>query len=164
MNAISYLNNTTNAVEPYPWDGSAQVFVSTLHATMRRDLGVAENLDAAKRSLQVAMRNANDGVAFIQTAESATAEVSNIVKRMRELAVQSASETLADAERSYIQDEFLQLTTEVDRIANVTNFNGVALSDGSSSVINVQVGIDNVAANDRISISLADLAGLDRWV
>lgn len=120
-------------------------------------LAVAENLDAASRSLVVAQRNANDGISVIQTAEGATGEVGNILKRMRELAVQSASETLADDERAYIQDEFTQLTAEVDRIANVTEFNGVALTDGTNSTLDVQVGINNTT-DDTISITLGDLS------
>jgi len=121
-------------------------------------LAVAENLDAAERSLKVAQRNANDGISLIATAEGATGEVSNIVKRMRELAVQSSSDTLADDERAYIQDEYVQLAGEVDRIANVTEFNGVALGDGSNATLDVQVGINNTA-DDRITITLGDVTG-----
>jgi flagellin len=82
--------------------------------------------------------------------------VANILKRMRELAVESSSETLADQERAYIQDEFVQLSQEVDRIASVTNFNGVQLADGSATGIQVQVGIYDTA-NDRITITMGDL-------
>ncbi|HHO51043.1 MAG TPA: flagellin FliC, partial [Deltaproteobacteria bacterium] len=120
-------------------------------------LGVAENLDAAGRSLRMAMRNTNDGIAVVQTAEGAANEVANIIKRMRELAVQSSSETLENTERTYINDEFSALSTEVDRIANVTEFNGLALADGTNATLDVQVGINNVAANDRIAITLGDL-------
>jgi len=119
-------------------------------------LGVAENLNAASRSAKVAMRNTNDGISVVQTAEGATSEVGNIVKRMRELAVQSSSETLATTERSYIQDEFAQLSAEVDRISQVTEFNGVQLGNGSDTSISVQVGVNN-SSNDRISITLGDL-------
>ena len=83
-------------------------------------LGVAENLNAHFRSTKVAMRNTNDGISVVQTAEGATNEVGNIVKRMRELAVQSSSDALASTERAYINDEFAQLSAEVDRIAEVT--------------------------------------------
>jgi flagellin len=118
--------------------------------------GVAENLEAQSRSATVAIRNTNDGVSVVQTAEGATSEVGNILKRMRELAVQSSSEVLATTERAYIQDEFAQLTSEVDRIANVTEFNGKKLTNNSSSTLAVQVGVNN-SANDRISITLGDL-------
>lgn len=119
-------------------------------------LGVAENLSAVSRSINVAKRNTNDGISVVQTAESASNEVGNIMKRMRELAVQSASETLDDGERAYIQDEFVQLSEEVDRIANVTEFNGVNLTDGTNATISVQVGVGNTA-NDQIDITLGDL-------
>jgi flagellin len=119
-------------------------------------LAVAENLAAEQQSLRQAARNTNDGISVIQTAEGATNEVADILKRMRELAVQSSSDTLANSERAYIQDEYGQLTQEVDRISAVTNFNGVELANGSKSSLSVQVGIFNTA-DDRISISLGDL-------
>jgi flagellin len=120
-------------------------------------LGVAENLSAASRSVRVAQRNTNDGISLVQTAEGATSETANILKRMRELAVQSASETLDNGERAYIQDEFVQLSEEVDRIAKVTEFNGVKLTDGSGSgTIAVQVGINNTA-DDSIAITLGNI-------
>jgi len=119
-------------------------------------LGVAENLNAQSRSAKVAMRNTNDGISMVQTAEGATSEVGNIVKRMRELAVQSSSETLATTERSYIDDEFAQLSAEVDRISQVTEFNGVQLGNGSDTSISVQVGVNNTS-NDRIAITMGDL-------
>ena len=102
------------------------------------------------------MRNTNDGMSLVQVAEGATAEVGNIVKRMRELAVQSASETLDDDERAYIQDEYLQLADEVDRIASVTEFNGLSLTEGTNTQIGVQVGISDSAA-DQIDLTLGDL-------
>lgn len=121
-------------------------------------LAVAENLNAAQKSLNAAKRNANDGISLIQTAEGASSEVGSILKRMRELAVQSSSDTLANAERAYIQDEYTELAGEVDRIAAVTEFNGVQLADGSAATLDVQVGINNTA-NDRIAITLGDLTG-----
>ena len=118
-------------------------------------LAMSENMDAQTRSLRQAQRNTHDGISVIQTAEGATTEVSNMLKRMRELAVQSASETLASSERSYAQDEYSELATEIERIADVTEFNGVNIGNNSNK-INVQVGIDNTA-NDRIQIQLGDL-------
>ncbi len=120
-------------------------------------MAVAENLNAAFRSGRVAMRNTNDGISVVQTAEGATDEVVNVVKRMRELAVQSASETLDDDERAYIDQEFDALAAEIDRIAATTEFNGVVLTDGSNTLgVAVQVGI-NATADDQISISVGDL-------
>jgi len=120
-------------------------------------VGVAENLKAAHTSAAVANRNINDGQSIIAVAEGASNEVGNILIRMRELAVQGASETLDDDERAYVQTEFTQLSEEVDRIANTTEFNGQQLADGSLSTIAVQVGI-HATANDQIDITLGDLS------
>jgi len=119
-------------------------------------LGVATNLESQVISTRQAMRNTNDGISIIQTAESAANEVTDILQRMRELAVQSSSETLADSERSFITDEFNQLRSEVQRIATVTEFNGLSLADGNTTSISVQVGIQN-ATSSRIDITLGDL-------
>lgn len=119
-------------------------------------VGVAENLRAAHTSAAVAARNANDGISIIAVAEGATSEVSNILIRMRELAVQGASETLDDDERAYVQDEYFALASEIDRIAQVTEFNGQALTNAAITQLGVQVGIHNTA-NDQIDIPLGDL-------
>lgn len=154
-NALTNLNSTTRSL-----GASFERISSGLRITKAGDdaagLGVAENLSAAARGLRQAMRNANDGTSLIQVAEGATDEVANIVKRMRELAVQSSSETLEDTERAYIQTEFTELADEVDRIAAVTEFSGVMLTDGSDADLDVQVGL-NDSLNDRITITLGDL-------
>jgi flagellin len=120
-------------------------------------LGVATNLSATSRSTAQAMRNANDGISIIQTAEGAQSEVSDILTRMRELAVQASSETLANDERSYVHDEFDQLRSEVSRIASVTEFNGISLAGSASNTVDVQVGSES-AASSRIEISLGNLS------
>ena len=119
-------------------------------------LGVATQLTTQADSMEQAMRNANDGISIIQTAEGATNEVTNILNRMRELAVQSASETLSNDERVYINEEFDQLNQEISRISEVTEFNGVALANNTTTAIGVQVGID-AATTSQIDISLGDL-------
>jgi len=119
-------------------------------------LGVSEALKADHHSADVAARNVNDGISLIGVAEGASSEVGNILTRLRELAIQSSSETLANSERSYIEDETTQLVSEVARIASVTEFNGVKLTDGSVTSMDVQAGIQNTS-NDRISILLGDL-------
>jgi flagellin len=119
-------------------------------------LGVATNLENQVISTRQAMRNTNDGISIIQTAESASNEVTDILQRMRELAVQSSSETLADSERSFISDEFNQLRSEVGRIAAVTEFNGISLANGTTGSLSVQVGIQN-ASSSRIDISLGNI-------
>jgi len=119
-------------------------------------LGVATNLETQVSSTRQAIRNSNDGISIIQTAEGATNEVVDILQRMRELAVQSSSGTLDNDERAYINTEFNQLSAEVNRIANVTEFNGISLANNTATQIDVQVGINNTA-NDRITIDLGDL-------
>ncbi len=154
-NALNNLNHTQGSLS-----GSFERISSGLRINKAADdaagLAVAENLSSQARSARVAMRNTNDGISVVQTAEGATDEVVNLVKRMRELAVQSASETLDDDERAYIDQEFEALSDEVDRIAATTEFNGIALTDGSNTIVGVQVGI-NATSDDQISISVGDL-------
>lgn len=119
-------------------------------------LAISEKLRAQVRGLGQAERNAMDGVSLIQTAEGAMNEVSGIMTRMKELAVQSANGTLGTTERGFLQQEFAALTSEIDRIAEVTEFNGTALLDGSTSQISFQVGI-NDSVNDRITVTMADV-------
>jgi len=156
MNTVAKVNRTNKGLQKTLGRISSGLRINSA-ADDAAGLGVAENLDAASRSLRQAMRNTNDGISVVQTAEGAANEVANIVKRMRELSVQSASETLDNGERAYIQDEFTQLSEEVDRIANVTEFNGLALADGTNATINVQVGINNTA-DDQIAVTLGDLS------
>jgi flagellin len=120
-------------------------------------LGVAENLKVASASAKVAARNINDGISVISVAEGASAEAGDMLGRMRELAVQGASETLSNTERAYVQSEYVSLAGEMDRVAGVTEFNGQTLTDGSLATMAVQVGI-NATANDQITITLGDLA------
>src|SRR4051812_5005493 len=113
-------------------------------------LAISEKLKASIRSLKQATRNANDGIGLIQTAEGAMNEVSNIMVRMRELSIQASSDTVGDTERSYINKEVQQLKTEVDRIAHTTEFNGRKLIDGSADLLEIQIGMNNDAKNDRM--------------
>jgi flagellin len=120
-------------------------------------LAISEKLRSEVRSLSQAQRNANDGISLLQTAEGALAEGNDMLIRMRELAVQSANGTLGSSERTALNEEFTALRSEMDRIANVTEFNGTKLLDGSvSGGLTFQVGVDNVAANDRITVSISD--------
>ena len=97
-------------------------------------LAIATNLNAQTRGLRQATRNANDGIALIQTAEGGLNEVSNIVTRLRELSVQAASDTVGENERMLLDKEYQQLITEVDRIADATTFNGAELLNGESEL------------------------------
>ena len=118
---------------------------------------VAANLSTQARSGRQAIRNANDGVSVIQTAEAATKEVGNILDRMRELAVQSSSETLANSERDYINDEFDALSDEIERIADATEFNGLNLANGDKASLTVQVGVTS-GTESEVSITLGDIS------
>jgi flagellin len=102
-------------------------------------LAISQNMQAGIRSMNQAVRNANDGISMVQTAEGALNETSNILLRMRELATQSASGTVQDTQRSNIQVEFTALQNEITRIANVTNFNGVNLLN-SAATTTLQIG------------------------
>src|SRR4051812_27025166 len=94
-------------------------------------LAISEKLKGSIRSMQQANRNANDGISMIQTAEGGINEVSNILLRLRELSVQSASDTVGDVERGFTNKEFQALKSEVDRISQTTAFNGKVLLNGS---------------------------------
>ena len=120
-------------------------------------LGISENLSANIKSLAQAQRNANDGISMSQVAEGSMNDMQGIVSRMRELSVQSSNSTLGGNERGYIQTEFTQLSSEINRISGVTNFNGQKLLDGSASTgLTFQIGIQNTS-NDRLSMSITKL-------
>jgi flagellin len=115
-------------------------------------LAIAVNLGAQIKSYGQAVRNANDALNVTQTAESSLNETQNILTRLRELASQSASSGVSNTERGYIQNEVTALVSEIDRIANSTEYNGVALINATTS-LTFQVGIRNVAANDQIVVT-----------
>ena len=153
--ALNELNRTTRALSR-----NFERISSGLRIARAADdaagLGVAESLRADAASAKVAARNINDGISIIAVAEGATGEIASILVRLRELAIQSMSETLATTERAYIDDEADQLVSEIARIAAVTEFNGVSLTNGAVTTMDVQVGIQNTA-NDIITITLGDL-------
>src|SRR6478609_10679901 len=94
-------------------------------------LAISETMTGKIRSMAQAQRNANDGISLIQVAEGSMNEIGNILIRMRELATQSASDTIGNVERSYTNKEYTQLVDEIDRIANTTEFNGMNLLGGA---------------------------------
>jgi flagellin len=108
-------------------------------------LAVSETIRARTRSLDVAKRNANDGISYVQVAEGGLNEVTNIVVRMRELASQAASDTLGNRERGFLNKEFQQLREEVNRIVEVTEYNGSKLLkfDSSTAPVQIFVGASN---------------------
>ena len=156
LSAASTLNQTQGALSQTLARVSSGLRI-TKAADDAAGSAVAQNLSTRSRSARQAIRNSNDGISVIQTAESATKEVLGIMDRMRELAVQSSSETLQTGERAYVDAEFDQLRSEVDRIATSTEFNDIKLADGTKSALVVQVGVDN-ASSSRISITLGDIS------
>ena len=127
-------------------------------------LAISTNLTGRVRSLEQASRNASDGISLVQVAESGMNEMSNILTRLRELAVQSSSDTIGNTERSYANREYTQMVQELDRIANSTEFNGVKLLKGAEAnvgqnLLTIHVGAgDGKAENtDSIRINIDDM-------
>jgi flagellin len=154
INAQRNLNKSTSSLNT-----SLARLSSGMRITAAKDdaagLAISEKLRAQIRGLGQAERNAQDGISLVQTAEGALNEVSGALIRMRELAVQASTGTLGSEERGYLNDEFNALMTEIDRIANVTEFNGKYLLNGASCTgVSFQVGLNNVS-NDRISVSIS---------
>jgi flagellin len=124
-------------------------------------MAISEKLKANIRSSYQADRNANDGISMIQVAEGGLNEIQNILVRFRELSIQSASDTVGDTEREFTDKEFQQLKNELDRISQVTQFNGTNLLDGSGDDKEFQIGLNNDEFQDRIVYESGDIdAGL----
>jgi flagellin len=119
-------------------------------------LAISEKLTSQIRSIGQAQRNANDAVSLLQTAEGSMNETSGLLIRMRELAVQAGNDTVGSTERQFLQNELSELRSEVNRIAEVTEFNGLKLVDGSATALTFQVGINN-SVNDRITVGINDM-------
>jgi len=118
-------------------------------------LAIAERMNTQVRGMNVAMRNANDGISMSQTAEGALGKVGDLFQRMRELAVQSANGTNSESDRVSLNEEFVQLAQEATRTLEGTQFNGRSiLSDTTANVF--QVGANNVSTIDRISVDGVD--------
>ena len=132
-------------------------------------LSIANKLEASVRGMKMAQRNANDGISFVQTAEGGINEVSNILIRLRELSVQSASDTIGDSERGFLNKEVQSLKGEVDRISKSTNFNGTNLLGGEGKVLTFQVGheagemnrIEFDPSKTNVSTSALGVSGVD---
>ncbi|MGE4409874.1 MAG: flagellin [Sphingobium sp.] len=123
-------------------------------------LAIATKMTAQINGLNAAARNANDGISLAQTAEGALGEISNMIQRIRELAVQSASGTITgdgtlgnEGDRGGLDAEAQALLAQIDNIANSTNFNGVALLDGTNATVSIQVGTNS---GDTIDVTLVD--------
>jgi flagellin len=117
-------------------------------------LAISENLKSDIRALDQAARNAADGISLIQTAEGSLDEVSNILLRMKELAEQSLNGTLSDTDRGYLNAEFGALQSEITRISDGVDFNGVKLLDGTGGSVSIQVGI-GTTGSDSVAVDLS---------
>ena len=108
-------------------------------------LAISKQMTAFIRGLEQAVRNANDGISLVQTAEGALGEMTSVVQRMRELSVQAATDTNTAEYRSYLDTEFQQLRAELDRIVDMTEFNGTNLLDksakGGTGIFTMQIGV-----------------------
>jgi len=125
-------------------------------------LAISENLRGEVRGLNVAKRNANDAVSLVQVAEGSMNEMSNILIRLRELTVQSASDTIGEKERSYLNREYTQLVDEMDRIGNATEFNGKKIFDvnNDATEYTIQVGTRGTVPDDNTDTITINLDGL----
>jgi len=143
-------------------------------------LAISEKLKADIRGLNMAKRNANDGVSLVQTAEGGLNEVGNILSRLRELAVQSSSDTIGNVERGFLNKEYTALKDEIDRITNATEYNGTRLLVGNQEAVDpalvnrsnpypleIQVGkdhfasVDNRGENNPVNVIRLDLSQLN---
>jgi flagellin len=144
-------------------------------------LAISDNLRADMRSLSQARRNANDGISLVQTAEGGLTETANMLTRLRELAVQAASDTVGETERGFVDKEYVALKDEIDRIANSTEFNGTRLLIGENDVadgvanpdgtfpLEIQVGkdynegADDISERNQVNIIKIDLNKLNAF-
>jgi flagellin len=118
-------------------------------------LAISEKLKANIRSINQANRNANDGISMIQTAEGGLNEISSLLLRLRELSIQSASDTVGDTERKFTDIEYQNLKQEIQRISEVTSFNDKKLLDGTGQKYEFQIGTKNDVFQDRINFDAA---------
>jgi flagellin len=137
-------------------------------------LSVSESLRAKIRGMGRAKSNAEDGIALVQIAEGATGEINNILQRMRELSIQSSTDTMTTTERSYTDKEFGQLMSEITRISNSASYNGMTLLDGEAGSFGasggqasvLHIGSGSSATTDRLSITVSSMTlgalGLDQ--
>ncbi len=123
-------------------------------------LAISESIKSQVRSFAVAERNASDGISMAQTAEGALGEVHDILGRMRELAVQASNGSLTSTDRGFLQTEFGSLQAEITRIQDSAKFNGKALVGATSTVITLQVGLDNTSS-DQIAVTLGGVSLTD---
>ncbi|MEP6875175.1 MAG: flagellin domain-containing protein [Burkholderiales bacterium] len=155
MNAQRNLNMSQSALST-----SMQRLSSGLRVNSAKDdaagLAIAERMNSQVRGMNVAVRNANDGISLAQTADGALASVGDSLQRMRELAVQALNSTNSGSDKDSLNQEFQQLGSEIGRVLAGTSFNGAAILGGSAGALTFQVGA-NTTANDSITITTTNM-------
>jgi len=158
LNAQRNAGNTQSALST-----SMQRLSSGLRVNSAKDdsagLAIAERMNSQVKGMNVAVRNANDGISMAQTAEGALGKVGDSLQRMRELAVQSANGTNTDADKANLQAEFQALNDEITRVTGATSFNGNKLLDGTTASFAFQVGA-NTDTTDKITVNSVDLSSV----
>jgi flagellin len=158
LNSVRNLNNTQSSLAT-----SLQRLSSGLRINSAKDdasgLAIVEGFTKQIRGNAVAIRNAADGISLGQTAETSLGQVSNNLQRIRELAVQAANGAIGDNERNQIQKEVDQLTQELSRIVQTSEFNGTALLSASATTLTFQVGYDG-KANNQVSVATTQVTGV----
>ena len=157
LRSINQLNKTQTSLT-----GSLEKISSGLRIRRASDdaagLAVSSRMNSDNVSLRQAMRNANDGVSLVQTAEGTLNEIGSILTRMRELSVQASNGTYSTSDRQLIDKEFVLMKNEIRRIASNSTFNGISLLAGKDTgSITIQVGIDNIG-NDKLSIQMSAIS------
>ena len=155
LSAIKTLNNTQNSLTKSLGRVSTGSRINQA-SDDAAGLSVSSRMKSDNVSLKAAMRNTNDGISMIQTAEGGLNEVYNILTRMRELAVQGANDTYSSTDRAQIQIEFNQLRAEISRISTDSNFNRIGVLN-STKTLTFQIGINN-AANNQFAITLTNVS------
>ena len=157
LNAQRNLNGTQNELAT-----SIQRLSSGLRVNSAKDdaagLAIASRMDAQARGMNVAVRNANDGISLAQVAEGALGKVTDMLQRMRELAVQAANASNTTSDRTSLNAEFRQLADEVNRTLASTRFNGQAILSASAGSLQFQIGANN-ATTDQLTISTTNMQG-----
>jgi len=155
LNAQRNLNTSQSSLTT-----SMQRLSSGLRVNSAKDdaagLAIAERMNAQVRGMNVAIRNANDGISLAQTAEGALSKVGDSLQRMRELAVQARNATNSSSDKDSLNKEFMQLQEEITRVIAGTTFNGKAILGGDATTLTFQIGA-NTSAEDMISVSMDDM-------
>ncbi|MBQ0958445.1 flagellin FliC [Ideonella sp. 4Y11] len=157
LNAQRNLNGSQSSLAT-----SMQRLSSGLRINSAKDdaagLAIAERMNAQVRGMNVAIRNANDGISMAQTAEGALSKVGDALQRMRELAVQSRNATNSSSDKNSLDKEFKQLQAEITRVLGGTSFNGSKMLGANATAMTFQIGA-NTSADDVITVTTTDMTG-----